>query len=166
MGDRLVDGRTGGAQMREFRIVAVAAQHVDRRESARGALIGRGALQDDPVDAPSGALGRGIGHILEAAIDDRFEPIELRLRLLADIAALAPLAPMFRSARLVLPMWSARIAGAAFAIIAGGHPAAFVALALVALPTLTAPAMTRRTIVSRPLRLSPRRGFRARVRCG
>lgn len=168
MGDGLVDGGAGGAQMREFRIVAVAAQHVDRRQRPRRALVSRGALHDDPVDAPGGALRRGIGHILEAAIDDRLEPIELRLRLPADIAALAPLTPMFRSARLVLLMGSARVAGAAFAIVAGGRAALIPAmfLALVALRAAMAPAMTRRTIASRPLRVLAGPGLRDCVRRG
>jgi hypothetical protein len=77
---------------------------------------------------------------------------------------------MFRSARLVLLMGSARVAGAAFAIVAGGRaaliPATFLALALVALRAAMAPAMTRRTIASRPLRVLAGPGLRDCVRRG
>jgi len=77
---------------------------------------------------------------------------------------------MFRSARLVLVMRPASVAGAALAIVAGGCSAlltaAFVALALVALRAVTMPAMTRRTIASRSLPISAGEGFRGRVRRG
>ena len=118
MGDGFIDGGAGDAQLGEFCIVAVAAQHINRRERPRRALIGRGALHNDPINAPSGALRRGISHILEAAIDDRFKPIQLWLRLLAEIAAIQPGTPVFRAACATLMSPAVAVATASIASLA------------------------------------------------
>jgi hypothetical protein len=89
----LIDGRARGTQMRKLCVDTIALYHVDRRKRPRCALIGGCALEDGPVDTPGRALRRGIRHILKAPIDDRFEPINLRLRLLAGIVPIAVTTP-------------------------------------------------------------------------
>src|SRR5205807_2495114 len=123
MGDGLVDGRARRTQIRELRLAAVAPQHIGRREDPGAALIGARALQDGPVDASGCALGRGIGHILEAAVDEGFEPIRLRLGFLMEIAAIPPVTPVLRPACASLVSRPAVVAGTGPAIAACGRSA-------------------------------------------
>src|SRR5579883_3052868 len=78
MDDDLVDGGARRPEGGKFLVDAVAPQHVDRRHLLAALLIGHGALDDRPNDAAGAAL---LLDILEAAIDDRFERIELALGL-------------------------------------------------------------------------------------
>src|SRR6516162_2904264 len=84
--------------MCELGLGAVALQHIGRRERPGGALIGGRALHDDPVDASGAALRCGVGHILKAAIDDGFEPIDFGHRLLVKIIAITPVTPLLCTA--------------------------------------------------------------------
>jgi hypothetical protein len=100
MDDGLVHRRTRRAKIGEFRLGAVALEDVLRRHGLRRALIGKRALDDRPIDPPHTALGRRFTfsrrrrrNIFVAAIDHRFEGIELRRRLIiAPIAAAAAIA--------------------------------------------------------------------------
>src|SRR6516164_6091887 len=83
MNDGLVRGRPGGGETGEFCVDAFALQHIGGRYRLAAFLIRQGALDDCPMDAPGEVVLGRVNHILEAAIDNRFERVEPRLRLLA-----------------------------------------------------------------------------------
>src|SRR5579864_2158836 len=118
MVDGLMNGRARRAQMREFRINTVAAQHISCRDCPGGALVSDRALQDHPVDAAGRGVGRRIHHILEATIDDRFKLIELRLRLLGECVAISLVTPILPASRATLITRPAEASGMGVAILA------------------------------------------------
>src|SRR5215472_8570255 len=83
MNDGFVGGRAGGGKTWEFGVGAVALQHIGGRYRLAAFLIRHGALDDCPVDAPGEVVLGRVHHVLEAAIDNRFERVEPRLRFLA-----------------------------------------------------------------------------------
>ena len=99
MNDSLIHRRPRRPEIGEFHLRAIALQDVLRGNRFCRALIGNRALDDRPIDAPRSALCRRFafgrrrrGDVLEAAIDDRFERVKLRRRLVAPIAATTTIA--------------------------------------------------------------------------
>src|SRR6185437_5734170 len=130
MADGLIDGGTRGAQLRELGIDTVALEHVNRRHCARRVPIGGGALEDAPLDPFGRAFRRRVRHILETAVDNRLEPIELRLRFPARIVPVPLAAREFRA--VPIPPGS-RLAGAGTgAAILAGPPIPRLSFAVVA----------------------------------
>src|ERR1051325_4581339 len=74
MDDRLVNCAAGSAETRELAIVALALQHINRRDRLPADLISRRALEDCPVHPARLAL---FLDIVKTAVDDRVERIEL-----------------------------------------------------------------------------------------
>lgn len=155
MDDGFVHRRTGRAEIGELRLRAVAFQNVLRRNRFRRALIGKGALDDGPVDAPRSAFRRRFAfgrwrrrHILVTAIDYRLEGIELRRRLVASSIAPATIAVAAFAeglAALATPRSAVAIAPFAIAQLAFAR----LAVATLATPlTLTPLVLARRTIAA------------------
>ena len=96
------------AEARELALGAVALQHVGSRDRLAADLVGDGALDDRPVDAPLTAL---VLDILEPAVDDRVDVVELALRRPPRIVAAAPVAPVTPAGVAVspVPLWPAAI---------------------------------------------------------
>src|SRR5207248_3079096 len=91
MDDGLIDRAAGGAETGELAVIAVALQHIDRRDRLAADLIGGSTFEDCPVHSASAGL---LFDILKAAIDDRVERIELAL----DFSVRHPAAASGRSA--------------------------------------------------------------------
>ncbi len=154
MGYGLVDRGAGRAQLREFGLGPVTLKHINGSEGAGGALVGGGALQDGPVDPADGALVGGIRHILEAAVDNRFEAIELGLGLAAALAAIALAPPIFPLTKAALVARSAAIARGRGAFLAGASLAAFAAAMLALGAFLVRPATTMAAMARGAIRSS------------
>src|SRR5438552_18115541 len=115
MDDLLVDGVSGGAEVGELAVRAVALHDVDGGDRLPADLIGRRPLDDRPVHA---ARLRLLLDVVKTTIDDRIERVELalgRTRRPVTAASRAPAAPVVATilARPALPTVPAP--GAAFA---------------------------------------------------
>jgi hypothetical protein len=129
MDDGLVHRRTRRAEVGEFRLGTIALEDVLRRHGLRRALISKRALDDRPIDTPRTAFGRRFAfsrrrrrNVFVAAIDHRFEGIELRRRLIiAPIAAATAIAAFaeglaaLAAPRSTIAITPLAIAGLAFA---------------------------------------------------
>ena len=121
------------AQAGKFTVDAVALQHVALRLRFAGDLVGDGALDDRPGDAARAGL---LLDILEAAIDDRIDRIELDLdplravapaAALSAVAAVAPTGPPVTVSAAITVARTASGTGAAIAALTrflGGRGAA------------------------------------------
>src|SRR6516162_7188064 len=82
MDNGFVRGGTRGAETREFGVDTLALEHIGGRYRLATFLIGHRALDDRPVDAPGEIVLARVDDILKAAIDNRFQRVEPRLRFL------------------------------------------------------------------------------------
>jgi hypothetical protein len=82
MHNGFVRSRPCGAETGVFGVDAVALQNIGGRYRLTALLVGYRALRDRPVDATGEVVFGHVNHILEAAIDNRFERVEPLLRFL------------------------------------------------------------------------------------
>src|SRR6516165_1988418 len=90
MDNGFVRRRPCGAETGEFGVDTVALEHIGGRYRLAAFLVGNRALDDRPVDAPGEIVLGRVDDILKAAIDNRFERVEPRLRSLPRRIAASP----------------------------------------------------------------------------